>query len=141
MKRKTIILFSLVGALSMPVGLVVAANTSPSKDMSMSQDQEQIYGSQLMTNDERMEYQTKMRTAKTAEEGEQFRSEHHKAMQKRAKDRGITLPDDPQARGDGRGMGTGSYMGRPGGGTEADTGRGGTGPERGGTGQGSTGNR
>jgi hypothetical protein len=70
-----------------------------------------VYGSQLMTNQERIEYRNRMRTAKTAEEREQVRLEHHKQMQERAKERGVTLPDEPLPRASGRGMGPGAGMG------------------------------
>lgn len=74
---------------------------------------EPIYGSQLMTNQERMEHRTKMNAAKTAQEREQVRMEHHEQMQLRAKERGMTLPDTPPARGAGmrQGMGPGGGMG------------------------------
>jgi hypothetical protein len=69
--------------------------------------QEQVYGSQLMTEQERTAHQTKMRAAKTNEEREQIRAQHHKEMQARAKQQGVTLPDEPPAKGMGGGMGPG----------------------------------
>ena len=78
----------------------------------------EIYGSQLMTQQERNEYSARMRAAKTAEERETLRAEHHNAMQARAKERGVTLPEQPPAGagpGKGTGMGPGAGMG-PGGG-------------------------
>jgi Ni/Co efflux regulator RcnB len=83
-----------------------------------------IYGSQLMTQQERIEYRTQMRALKTQEERNAFRLEHHKKMQERAQERGQTLPDAPPAAGPGRGMGGGG-MG-PGGGMGG--GMGGRGP-------------
>ncbi len=78
--------------------------------------QDQIYGSQMMTQQERNEYRDRMRSAETAAQREQIRNEHHEQMQARAKERGITLPDDPPAQGMGqglgRGMGAGSGMGQ-----------------------------
>jgi len=80
--------------------------------------EQQVYGSQLMTQQERMEHRTKMQSMKTMEERERYRLEHHKKMQQRAKERGVTLPDEPLMRkkgmGDGRGMGggPGGGMGR-----------------------------
>lgn len=62
-----------------------------------------IYGSQLMTNQERIEHLNKLRSAKTAEEREQIRQQHHDQMQLRAKEKGVTLPDTPPARGGGQG--------------------------------------
>lgn len=73
-----------------------------------TQEQEQIYGSQLMTEQERAEYRTKMRAAKTVEEREQIRKEHHERMKARAAERGMTLPDEPPPMGGmGPGMGPG----------------------------------
>lgn len=69
---------------------------------------EQVYGWQIMSQQERNEYRTHMRSLKTAEERERYRMEHHKMMQERAKERGVTLPDVP---GPHRGMGPGSGMG------------------------------
>jgi len=76
-----------------------------------------IYGSQLMTNQERMEHRTKMNAAKTVQEREQVRLEHHEQMQLRAKERGVTLPNTPPAQGGGmnQGMGAGGGMGSGGG--------------------------
>lgn len=107
--------FALTVALSLPMGVTLAADPEPApaaasttKDTQTKAPKpkrEYIYGSQLMTRQERIEYHTKMRAAKTAEEREQLRKEHHDAMQERAKTRGITLPDEPPARGGGMGPG------------------------------------
>lgn len=56
--------------------------------------QEQIYGSQLMTQQERNELRAQMRAATSNEARDQIRWEHHLKMQERAKNRGITLPDE-----------------------------------------------
>ncbi len=65
-----------------------------------------IYGGQMMTPQERDEYRAKMRDAKTPEERSALQAENHKAMQERAKARGVTLPDQPP-RGPGTGKGPG----------------------------------
>ncbi len=72
-----------------------------------------VYGSQLMTNQERIEHRNKLRAAKTDEEREQVRLQHHEQMQLRAKEQGVTLPDAPPAQGAGQGrrMGPGGGMG------------------------------
>ncbi|MDP2242004.1 MAG: hypothetical protein Q8K18_17855 [Burkholderiales bacterium] len=75
-----------------------------------------IYGSQLMTQQERDEYRARMRAAKTPEAREAVRAEHHQAMQVRAKERGVTLPDKPRTdsgpgKGPGAGMGPGTGAG------------------------------
>jgi hypothetical protein len=69
-----------------------------------------VYGSQLMTPAERGSYRNQMRSLKTAQERETLRKQHHEQMQKRATERGVTLPDMPPRRGAGMGPGTG--MGR-----------------------------
>ena len=80
-----------------------------------------VYGWQLMTQQEREEHRAKMRSLKTEQEREAYRIEHHKRMQERAKQKGITLPDDPQpmgkgmrgpAGGGGQGMGGGAGKNR-----------------------------
>ncbi len=85
------------------------------------QTQSNVYGWQLMTQQERAEYGARMRSLRTAQERERFRLEHHERMQERARARGITLPDEPPARGargvgpGGQGMGPGGGMGGSGG--------------------------
>ncbi|MFC3675561.1 hypothetical protein [Ferrovibrio xuzhouensis] len=71
-------------------------------------DDSQIYGRQLMTQEEMNRYRQRMRNAKTTQEREQIRTENHKQMQERAQQRGITLPDEPPAnRGSGSMRGSG----------------------------------
>ena len=113
MMKRILMVSVLAAALSLSTGFTLAAD-----------QQEQIYGSQLMTQQERSEYRAKMRAAKTADEQEQIRKEHHERMKERAKARGVTLPDAPAARGGG--MGTGGGMGPGGGGM--GPGSGGMGP-------------
>ena len=74
---------------------------------------EQVYGYQLMTTAERDAYRERMRAARTVEEREQIRLDHHAQMQARAIEQGVSLPDMPMMRG--QGMGGGGGMG-PGGG-------------------------
>lgn len=76
-------------------------------DASVSSDQE-IYGSEIMTPEERAEFRSKMQSAKTSQERERLRVDHQAAMQSRAKQRGITLPDNPSVNpSPDNGMGTG----------------------------------
>jgi hypothetical protein len=115
MKRRTWVLSALVSALSLSAGYALAADPQPSKEKAQAPKQEQVYGSQLMTQEEQMAYRSKMRATKTTEERDQLRKEHHEQMQERAKARGVTLPDEPPARGGGMGPGGGG-MGPGGGG-------------------------
>jgi len=69
--------------------------------------EEMMYGYQLMTEQERAEHRATMRSFNTEAEREAYRSQHHEMMQERAKAQGVTLPDEPMPRGQGRGMGQG----------------------------------
>ena len=76
------------------------------------QANEPIYGRQMMTPEEMNAYRDKMRAAKTQDERDRLREEHHAEMKARARERGITLPDAPPARGQPRrGMEPGTGMG------------------------------
>jgi len=68
-------------------------------------DDEIIYGRQLMTEQELQQHREKMRSFETEQERETYRKEHHKLMQERAKERGVTIPDEPGMRGKGKRMG------------------------------------
>ncbi len=74
--------------------------------------EEPIFGWQLMTEQERIEQRQKMLSAKTPEEREAVRSQHHQQMLERARQQGVTLPEPPPARGAGQGMGSGMGGGR-----------------------------
>ena len=75
--------------------------------------EEEVYGWNMMTEQERIEHRKTMRTFKTNEERERYRIEHHKRMQERAKERGLSMPDMPRNRmHDGNGMGAGPGGGK-----------------------------
>lgn len=107
-----------------PVSVAVAADPAPARE----QAQEPVYGSQLMTEEERMAHRRTMRSLKTEEERNAFRAEHHRQMQERAKERGVTLPDAPPPRGMGMGPGPGGMGPGPGGGPGMGRGMGPGGP-------------
>jgi TolA-binding protein len=98
---------------------------SQAQTMKETQSQERIYGSSLMTQQERNEYQNQMRQLKTEQERAEFRARHHEQMQQRAAAQGKTLPDNvpanqeevdgrgmEQGQGQGMGMGQGQGMGQ-----------------------------
>jgi hypothetical protein len=121
MKHISKLAVSLCMALGMAAPAVAqmrSPDQTPMRDQ--VQDRERIYGYELMTPQERAEYQAHMRTLKTEQEREAYRQEQHKKMQERARVQGRTLPDTPPA-----GMGPG-MMG-PGGGGMGPGGRGGYG--------------
>ncbi len=100
MTRISLIAAAIVSGAAFATSLGAIAQTSPPVQV---QNQQRIFGSQLMTVQERKEYQQQMRALKTQQERDQLRSEHHTKMQERAKERGVTLPDAPPARGKGAG--------------------------------------
>jgi hypothetical protein len=53
-----------------------------------------------------------MQSARTPEEREALRLQHHKEMQERAEKQGLSLPDSPPAMGGGMGPGQGQGSGR-----------------------------
>lgn len=100
MKRNSLIAAAIVAGVAAATSMSALAQTT---SQTQTQTQERVYGSQLMTVQERNEYQQRMRELKTVQERDQFRKEHHVKMQDRAKERGVTLPDEPPARGKGAG--------------------------------------
>lgn len=106
MMMKQILLMSpLVITLLLTTGVALAADETQIQQK--AETQKQVFGYQLMTNEERMEMRNKMRAAKTAEEREQIQTEHHERMKLRAKEQGVTLPDQPLMKGGGMGAGQG----------------------------------
>ena len=96
--------FLLVSLLVLPVaascvsGAALAADGENLRRPGMSSpDRQPIYGSQLMTDEEREEFRGRMRAAATPEERERLRQEHHDQMRQRAAARGISLPEVPPA--------------------------------------------
>ena len=80
--------------------------------------EDRVYGWNMMTEQERIQHRETIRNLKTEEEKERFRIEHHKKMQKRAEERGVSIPDMPMHRDSmspmrgGMGSGSGSGKGR-----------------------------
>ena len=105
MMKRPLMVSALATALTLLAGFAFAADPALAQDK--VQVQEQVYGSQLMTPEERLDYRTRMRAAKTADERAQIREEHHERMKLRATERGVTLPDEPPVTGRGMGSGTG----------------------------------
>jgi len=78
-------------------------------------EKETIFGSQLMTAEERTTFSTQMRNATTEEERQKIRLEHRTLMLERAKAKGVTLSDTPMMNGQGMGNGKATGMGMGGG--------------------------
>lgn len=96
MKKHTFLSPLLVVSLLFPMTFAIAEEPLQAQQ---NVRQERIYGNQLMTKQERIEFRKKLRAAKTREERQRIRNEHHEAMKLRAKERGIELPDQPPMRG------------------------------------------
>lgn len=111
MKTKTVMFAALACSLLLLSVLALAANQATERqqvqvqeqERLQAQEQEHIYGSQMMTEQERYEYRARMQAAKTDQEREQIRMEHHERMTERAKARGLTLPATPPRKGGGMG--------------------------------------
>lgn len=98
-------------------GLVLAAGLALAAESTPQTPKDPVYGSQLMTQQERAAHRAKMRVARTPEEKAQVRAEQHERMQERARQLGVELPANPPAAGGGMGPGPGGGMGMgPGGG-------------------------
>ena len=94
-------------ALSM-AALLAAGGTSMALPAAAEDENEVIYGRELMTEQERIEHRMKLRALKTEQEREAYRMEHHEQMQKRAQEQGKVLPAQPREYGQpGRGQGMG----------------------------------
>ena len=83
--KQTLFMSALTVALFLSSGLATAV------------EPQQVYGSQLMTQQEMYEFHQRMRNARTLQERDQIRNEHHQQMQARAKAQGFTIPDMPPA--------------------------------------------
>jgi hypothetical protein len=105
----------LAGALLLaPWPTKAAEQERQEKRMETQQQEQQAYGWQLMTPAERLEYRNRLRAAHTEQEREEIRAEHHEQMKERAKQQGVTLPEEPGPWGKGQGMGPGPGGGRGG---------------------------
>ncbi|WP_417548560.1 hypothetical protein, partial [Marinobacter segnicrescens] len=84
-----------------------------------AQDDEPVFGQQLMTQQELREHRQTMRGFNTNEERAQYRELHRERMLERARERGVELGNGPgqgmsqgQGAGQGQGMGQGQGQGQ-----------------------------
>ena len=117
-KEKTMMTRTLMATA---IGVLFAGLTFAPQPAAAPGEDAPVFGAQIMTEQERAEHRERMRAAGTPEEREQVRLEHHKQMVERARERGITLPEEPPARG---GMGPGGGGMRPGAGMGPGAGQG-----------------
>lgn len=57
-----------------------------------------VFGPQLMTEEERAAYRARVRSSKTKETSDKIRSEHHEELEARAKEKGVIPPETPPSR-------------------------------------------
>lgn len=89
----TSLLIALPGVVhSAPVAAPAAA-----KPATQTAAEAPMYGSQLMSEQERTALRARMWAAQSDAERERIRTEHHEEMRKRAQAQGVTLPETPQA--------------------------------------------
>lgn len=100
MRTRAMSLSGLIAALLLS-GSAIAAAPAP----------ETIFGSQLMTEQERTVYRARMWAAESEEARAAIRAEHHEQMRARAQAQGLSLPDAPPAAGAGMGRGMGPASG------------------------------
>lgn len=115
MKRTTTCLAMVATALLVS-GPGLAADQLRERDQLQEQlqDRDRVFGWELMTVQERSQLRERLQLANTEQEREQIRLENHQQMQERARQMGVTLPDEPR-QGQGAG-GFGSGGGKGGGG-------------------------
>jgi len=79
-----------------------AGQKQSSKEVQVEvQKQEQIYGSNIMSEQERVEYRARLNEAETAEEQKRVRMEHRKRMEQRAEKYGISLSGESSVQDQG----------------------------------------
>ena len=74
-------------------GPVAATPTATQAARLIDRDGKPIYGAELMTEQELGGYRLLMHFTKTLEERDALRAEHRKSMERRARERGVTLTD------------------------------------------------
>jgi hypothetical protein len=92
MDRRTLITATLAGVIATP--LLAAAQTGPGPGMPPHKwIRERMYGSTLLSLDERQDHQRKMWNAKTEADRVQLRTEHRKMVDERARARQTKITD------------------------------------------------
>jgi len=107
--KRTLIYSAIIPALfSTLVSVAIAADNG--QDQSRQQNQNQVYGSELMTQQERDDYRAQMNAARTDQERTQIRQAHHDQIKERARQQSVSLPDEAPAYGKTPGMMPGGGM-------------------------------
>lgn len=102
MMKKPLMVSALAALLTLPAGLVMAADQEVTQDK--DQLRQQTLDGPLMTEQEHNEFREKMRTATSSEERRQIQMQRHEQMKERAKARHATMRDQPPGMGAGQGQ-------------------------------------
>ena len=112
MAKRVLLALALSTALIIYSGFALAADQERAQEN--MQTQQQVTGRELMTEQERAEHHARMQAATTEAERQQIRSKQHELMKQRAKERGLSIPDEPPAKS----QRTGKHKGQNGGGKD-----------------------
>ena len=85
-------------ALSVLLLLVCGGTIATEQPQENRQTQQQVYGRELMTEEEYTAHHDEMRAAKTEAERQQIREQNHELMKARAGQRGLSIPEEPPSR-------------------------------------------
>lgn len=99
----------LMTAVAWMAASATAQQQAPERATATQQTQSQrMYGSELLSEQERNAYRTQMNAANSEQERERIRSEHRELVQRRANERGVDATGMAYGPGPGAGPGKGS---------------------------------
>ena len=101
MNKITFTLLAITAIFLFPVNTVTASD----QEINENDTKQQVYGSELMSIEELATHRAKIRSLNSELELQAYRNEHHKLMQARATEKGVTLPEMPMMQGGGKGRG------------------------------------
>lgn len=83
---------TIITAVALTLALAMTFSVAEARPYRWQGSQQNTYGWQLMTAEERIEHQTKLRSFTGYAACKEYVDEHHKQMEERAKAKGITTP-------------------------------------------------
>lgn len=83
---------TIVTAAVMTMAIALTFAVADAQPYRWGGNQKNTYGWQLMTQQERTDHQAKLRSFKEYNACKEYVDEHHKSMEVRAKEKGITTP-------------------------------------------------
>jgi len=83
---------TIVTTVALTLAIAMSFAVAEARPWRWQGTQQNTYGWQLMTPQERTEHQTKLRSFTEYNACQEYVNEHHKQMEERAKEKGITTP-------------------------------------------------